>query len=177
MESWIGLDFKDTPSGPSLADVYASVLELPFLPGTFDTVLTTQVLEHVPRPQDLIRESHRVLKVGGHLVLTAPQTNPLHEEPRDYFRYTCHGLRFLAEEAGFEILEITPLGGAIATVGQLVVWHSNWIRRLAVLGDLLSKTVTAGTSWLTLKMDRLSRAYGGGAMKETLNWLLVARKV
>ncbi len=174
---WIGLDYKNTPSGRSAADVFGSALDLPFGTGTFDTILSTQVLEHVPRPHALIREAHRVLKPGGHLVLTAPQTNPLHEEPSDYFRYTCHGLRSLAEQVGFRVVHIRPLGGAIATVGQLVVWHCNWIRRVPGIGPTLQKLLNACLAWAVLKLDRLSPAYGGGAMKDTLNWLLVARKV
>jgi SAM-dependent methyltransferase len=172
---WIGIDFESTPSGRSAANVFGSVLELPFATATFETILSTQVLEHVPRPQDLLHEAHRVLKPGGHLLLTAPQTNHLHEEPHDYFRFTCHGLRLLAVHAGFDVLEVKPLGGAIATVGQMIVWHLNWLRRIPVLGYFLSRAVNASVAWTTLKLDRLSLVYGRGAMKDTLNWLLVAR--
>ncbi len=173
---WIGLDYENTPSGRSTADVFGSALHLPFHTATFDTILSTQVLEHVPQPFTLLREAHRVLRLGGHLVLTAPQTNPLHEEPHDYFRFTCHGLRSLAEEAGFSVLQVTALGGAIATIGQMIVWHSNWVQRIPVIGPALHKGVNAGLAWITLGFDRLSPVYGGGAMKDTLNWLLVARK-
>ncbi len=173
---WVGIDFARTPSGRSAANVFGSALELPFREGTFDTVLTTQVLEHVPEPDTLLREVHRVLRAGGHLVLTAPQTNPLHEEPNDFFRYTCYGLAFLTERAGLQVAEIRPLGGAIATIGQMIVWHSNWVRRIPGIGVALSKLVSVGIGWISLRLDRFSPVYGGGAMKDTLNWLLVARK-
>lgn len=173
---WIGLDFANTPSGPSEADVFGGGLELPFASCTFDTVLSTQVLEHVSQPTELLREAWRVLKPGGHLVLTAPQTNPLHEEPHDYFRYTCYGLRSLSEQAGLEVLELKPLGGAIATVGQMIIWHLNPLRRIPGIGSILSESVNACLAWIILKLDRLSPLYGGGAMKDTLNWLLVAAR-
>jgi SAM-dependent methyltransferase len=176
VDEWVGLDFARTPSGRSLANVFASGLEIPFATASFDTVLSTQVLEHVARPLDLLREAHRVLKPGGHLVVTAPQTNPLHEEPHDYFRYTCYGLRFLSEEVGLEVVELRPVGGAIATVGQLIVWHLGWIRRVPGIGSTLGNTCNAVISWVALKLDRVSMQYGGGAMKDTINWLLVARK-
>ena len=176
IDRWIGLDFALTPSGRSVAHVFGSALEVPFGAATFDTVLSTQVLEHVSRPADLLREVNRVLKVGGHLVLTAPQANPLHEEPNDYFRYTCYGLRSLTEEAGLEVVQISPLGGAIATVGQMIVWHLNWLRRTPGIGPALRDWTSAGVAWMVLKLDRLSPIYGGGAMKDTLNWLVVARK-
>ncbi len=176
VDRWMGLDFANTPSGRSAANVFGTALDLPFGSARFDTILSTQVLEHVPRPQGLLREVHRVLKPGGHLILTAPQTNHLHEEPRDYFRYTCYGLKFLTEQAGLDVLEIRPLGGAIATIGQMIVWHLNWVRRIPLLGSTISKCANATVAWIALKLDRVSPVYGGGAMKDTLNWLLVARR-
>jgi SAM-dependent methyltransferase len=176
VDRWLGLDFPDTASGRPAADVFGSAMEIPFAPSSFDTVLSTQVLEHVACPERLIREAHRVLKPGGHFVLTAPQTNPLHEEPNDYFRYTCYGLKALSEDAGFQIIDVRPLGGAIATVGQMIIWHLNWLRRIPAIGLIIGPLVNAVASWAVLKLDRLSPIYGGGATKDTLNWLLIARK-
>ena len=176
VDRWVGLDFANTPSGRSAANVFGSALEIPFGTARFDVVLSTQVLEHVPRPAKLLREAQRVLRPGGYLVLTAPQTNPLHEEPHDYFRYTCYGLRSLTEQAGLDVLQIRPLGGAVATVGQMIVWHISWLRRIPGIGFMLVKSASACVAWTVLKLDRLSPRYGGGAMKDTLNWLLVARK-
>lgn len=173
---WMGIDFQATASGPSRADVFGSAIELPFKTDSFDVVLSTQVLEHVPEPGTLIREAHRVLRPGGHMVLTAPQTNPLHEEPHDYFRFTCYGLRHLAELCGLEVLETRPLGGAIATVGQMVIWHMSWLRRIPAIGRFLAACCTSTISWLVWRADALSSVYGEGAMKDTIIWLLIARK-
>jgi SAM-dependent methyltransferase len=173
---WIGLDFPSTPSGRSAADVFGSASDIPFGASTFDTILSTQVLEHVARPGTVLQEVHRVLRPGRHLLLTAPQTNPLHEEPHDYFRYTCYGLRSLMEQAGLDVVEVRPLGGAIATVGQMIVWHLNWLGKLPWIGTMISTWANAGIAWIVLRADRFSSVYGGGAMKDTLNWLMVARK-
>src|SRR6185369_3280766 len=54
---------------------------LPFEDGSFDTVINIQVLEHTPYPRYLVAEMSRVLKKGGSLILAAPFSFRLHEEP------------------------------------------------------------------------------------------------
>src|SRR5207249_343731 len=54
---------------------------LPFADGSFDTVLSTQVWEHVEDPGMAAREAFRVLRPGGHLVVTVPFVYPTHEAP------------------------------------------------------------------------------------------------
>jgi SAM-dependent methyltransferase len=99
--------------------VCADSLQLPFKDDSFDTVLSTQVIEHVPDPFVMLREMCRVLKPAGHLILTAPQAWPLHEEPHDFFRYTRFGLAELATRNGLRIVELQERGGAIRALGQI----------------------------------------------------------
>lgn len=169
---WIRLDYKNTPSGRSAADVFGSALDLPFRTATFDRILSTQVAGARTPATPAHPGSPPSLRPGGYHVLTALQTSPLHKEPDDYFRYTCHGLRYLAEQAGFRVAHLRPLGGVIATVGQLVVWHCNRVRRIPGIGPTPHKLVNAGLARTVLKLDRFSPVYGGGAMKDTLNLAL-----
>lgn len=122
--SHLGIDLPPALSANKLlkqADLHADLRHpLPVLDCSIDTVLCTEVIEHNPEPATLMSEMHRVLKPGGHLILTAPQTWGLHEEPHDYYRFTQHGLRYLAEEAAFEIVAVRPRGGIWATVAQRV---------------------------------------------------------
>jgi len=92
-------------------DVVANLLVLPFRDNTFDAVLCTQVLEHINRPGEFVKELYRVIRPGGSLYLTAPQGFKEHQAPYDFFRYTSYGLRFLFEEAGFREDYIEPKGG------------------------------------------------------------------
>jgi SAM-dependent methyltransferase len=112
----IGVDLSTEGSAP---DVLASGFALPFIDACFETVLATQVLEHVPEPELLLREVARVLRPGGVLILTAPLTWPLHEEPFDYFRYTEYGLRYLLEKCGYRVEHLQQRLGGLGTLGQL----------------------------------------------------------
>ncbi|MHA1751331.1 MAG: class I SAM-dependent methyltransferase, partial [Candidatus Helarchaeota archaeon] len=60
----------DMIPGPHI-DVVGNVLDLPFEDKTFDTIISTQVLEHVEKPWIMIKEIHRVLKKNGICILTA----------------------------------------------------------------------------------------------------------
>jgi SAM-dependent methyltransferase len=93
---------------------------LPFADGSFDTVLSIQVLEHTPHPRQLMAEMSRVLKRGGSLILAAPFSFRLHEEPHDYFRYSPHGLRELCRAAGLEIDHVEQVGSLWSLVGHKV---------------------------------------------------------
>jgi SAM-dependent methyltransferase len=50
----------------------ADGLSLPFKLGTFDIIICNDVIEHVPKPQQLAKEVHRSLRNGGFLYLSAP---------------------------------------------------------------------------------------------------------
>jgi len=114
---YLGVDLSLEHS--PLPDVCADSLRLPFRDSTFDTILSTQVIEHVADPSEMMKEIGRVLKPFGHVIMTAPQAWPLHEEPRDFFRYTRYGLQILAQRCDLEILYIRERGGGILALAQL----------------------------------------------------------
>jgi SAM-dependent methyltransferase len=99
-------------------DVFYDGLRLPFGDGEFDTVLSVQTLEHTPNPQLLLCEMARVLKPQGRLLLSAPFSFRLHEEPHDYFRYSPHGLRALCAEAGLELERCEAMGNLWSLLGH-----------------------------------------------------------
>ena len=92
-------------------DAVADLLHLPFAEAAFDAVLCIQTLEHVPEPGRVLAELARVLRPGGKLYLSAPQSWHQHQKPHDYFRYTSFGLRYLVEQAGLQVETIEALGG------------------------------------------------------------------
>jgi SAM-dependent methyltransferase len=106
-------------SDKNRVDVICPVTDLKFQDEQFDTILCTQVLEHVFEHDKMMSEMYRVLKPGGQVILTVPFVWELHEEPYDFFRYTKHALKELFEHSGFEIDYIKPNGGKWAAIYQL----------------------------------------------------------
>ncbi|MFB3910260.1 MAG: class I SAM-dependent methyltransferase [Candidatus Eisenbacteria bacterium] len=111
----IGVDHLHTLHPNETIDVYGTALDLPFRTGSFDTAICFQVLEHVPEPLRLLEEAKRILKPGGHLIVTAPHIWNVHESPHDYFRYTGYGLEHLFRKAGLEVVEVRPMAGYFVT--------------------------------------------------------------
>lgn len=66
--------------------------DLPFGAEAFDAVISQAVLEHVKKPEKMIREMERVLRPGGYIYVEVPFLQPFHAYPDDYQRYTMQGL-------------------------------------------------------------------------------------
>lgn len=103
------------------ADVVCPATQIPIEDESFDTVLCTQVIEHVADHRALLREAYRLLRRDGVLILSGPLYWPLHEEPYDFFRFTKYGLRNLLEATGFTIHSIESNGGKWALCGQVLI--------------------------------------------------------
>jgi SAM-dependent methyltransferase len=86
----------------------------------FDTVLLTDVLEHIYQPVQLLSEVARVLRRGGHVIIGVPFFYWLHERPFDFHRYTEFALRQMCEDLGLEIKSLKPYGGAPEIVMDVI---------------------------------------------------------
>ena len=137
----------DAPGAGTRPEVWGLGAALPFAEGAFDTVLCTQVLEHVPRPEALLAEAARVLRPGGVLILSAPQAWFLHEEPHDYHRFTRFGLVALCRGAGLEPVEVRAQGGFFATAGIFTAAHLGSYARWAAGHDVQRSGASAAAGW------------------------------
>jgi SAM-dependent methyltransferase len=92
-------------------DFIGDALYLPIKDQSVDIVFATQVIEHVTKPDLMVRECKRVLRPHGCLILSGPFYWPLHEEPYDFFRFTKYGFAQLLSDAGFSEWQIREDGG------------------------------------------------------------------
>jgi SAM-dependent methyltransferase len=93
---------------------------LPLEDESVDSVLSTEVLEHVEDPQTYLSECFRVVRAGGRMLLSTPGIFVWHPDPVDYWRWTSQGLRFEIERAGFEVIHFEGIVGLVAAGLQLV---------------------------------------------------------
>lgn len=118
---YIGLEI-DTPAARKIgkADMYYDGERFPFENEPFDSVMINQVFEHVFNPKEFLQEVHRILKKGGHLLITVPFVWDEHEQPRDYARYSSFGLRWILEKNGFKIIKSKKSVNDIGLLFQLI---------------------------------------------------------
>jgi SAM-dependent methyltransferase len=109
-KEYIGVDWDNSVHDVN-PDVVADLSkEFPFEDNYADTLISFQVLEHLPTPQLYLKECYRILKPGGVLLLSVPFQWRVHEAPYDYYRFTRYGLDYLFSEAGFQNPVIEELG-------------------------------------------------------------------
>lgn len=102
-------------------DVVADLNQpFPLPDAAFETVLCSDVLEHIAEPAAFLRETARVLAPGGKLILMVPFLYWVHEQPHDYFRYTEFALRRIAEASGLAVQTLEPYGGMPDVLADLM---------------------------------------------------------
>lgn len=119
VENYIGLDIERNKKQSS-ANFFYDGKKFPFKDETFDSVICSQVLEHVFEPDFFLREIHRVIKINGLVILTVPFIWDEHEKPYDYARYTSFGLRYILKKKGFKILKQFKIGNDLTVITQLI---------------------------------------------------------
>jgi SAM-dependent methyltransferase len=100
-------------------DIVSDITEIPAPDGSFDAVLCTEVLEHLPQPIEALRELARLLRRGGHLILTAPFVSMTHMAPFHYCTgFSSYFYRNTLPALGFDILEVSNNGSFFEFVAQ-----------------------------------------------------------
>lgn len=101
-------------------DVVTDAALLPFGPGTFDTAICSELLEHVYDPRKVIVEVCRALKPGGALIICAPFMVGIHGDPYDFGRYTDSFWSRLLDETGFTGIDIQAQGACYSVFYDMI---------------------------------------------------------
>lgn len=165
----IGVDWPASCHGSPHVDVFCDLnngIDLPA--ASVDTVLCTDVLEHIYEPRRLWTEFVRILRPGGVALVGVPFLYMIHEAPHDYHRYTDFALRRYAEDAGLVVVTLDPIGGLPHVVTDLVCKAT---AKAPIVAEALR-----GIAMAALRVGPLSRAAKESAKRFPLAYLMVASK-
>ena len=146
---------------------------LPFNNEQFDTIILSDVLEHVPKPETLWSEMTRILAFNGKIIANVPFYYWIHEKPYDYFRYTEFALRYFVETSGLKLIQLNCIGGVPEIIADIFAKN---ILHIPIIGRYLALFV----QWITFFFVKTN--IGKKISEETMNYFpfgyfLIAQKV
>lgn len=127
------------------ADMIGDLHHLPCDAESVDTVIATEVLEHLYHPHQAVSEIYRVLRPGGVCILSTRFIYKYHGVPKDYFRFTKDGLQYLFKD--FTTVEVHHHGNRFQTLWQVLSGGKFSTFLLAPLNPLIAKIHTHETNW------------------------------
>ena len=180
VERYVALDIAPTDT----TDVVADACTLPFRDASADLVVSFDAIQHVPRPEDLVREVARVLRPGGFLIVTFPFVYG-ECDFHDYQRWTLEGMTGLLLRHGLTPVVLERLGGTLFAASCLLNWavqhlvpgqRRSWRQSRSAMGLLRGVATAVLTlptvllAWCALGLDALlctAGVYVGGAILAT----------
>lgn len=162
--SYIGADVA-AAAGVTLDVVLTPGCPVPLPDATVDTILSTQVLEHVFDFHGYLADCKRLLRPDGRLIISVPMHWRHHEIPYDFWRFTRYGLTNSLEQLGFAVLDLRPCGGIYAMLAQAFLDHRNvrgkqsgvvtkWINRFALRMDARVMDTDDTLAWMCIAEKR-----------------------
>lgn len=116
---------------------------------SFDVICMSQTIEHLYDPKSTLKESLRILKPGGLLVMTTPNAHSLGasefgacwrgwEAPRHLHLFTVESLQQLTQQSGFREIEANTYSAGSAVVYRVsrTIQHPkkySWLNELSLL--------------------------------------------
>lgn len=117
VDSWQYLNL-DSAAEP---DYLCSAEDIPLADGSVDTVVMTEVLQYLERPEAVVQQVHRVLAADGVCLASSPFMFAAHGDDHvDRRRFSAVGLRELFGGAGFASVDVQAMGSVGSTTHDLL---------------------------------------------------------
>lgn len=125
VDTYIGIDVENGAHEHTNEDIdlYFDGKTVPFDDESFDSILCSEVLEHVPDIDKTLSELYRVLKKEGKILVSVPFVWTEHEMPFDFRRFTGNGIENLLKNYGFKIVSNTKSSTFLETVFQMFMMY------------------------------------------------------
>jgi len=122
-------------------DYVGNIWEIQAESEKFDAILCSEVLEHIPYPNETKKEFSRLLRPGGKLIITAPSNCLRHMDPYYYYSgFSDHWFSEILRENNFAIYNIIPVGDYyrwLAIELGRAGWHHNIFSKILLLPAFL----------------------------------------
>lgn len=158
------------------ANIFSDITKtLPIRDASIDTIIAMHVIEHIPEPLPFLEECNRVLSSGGYMISAIPFQWWEHEAPRDYYRLTQYGIRYLFEKAGFTIEYLNPSTGFWLMLQLKINYQTS---RFTQGNSILSKALRALLIpfWLTSQITGLILDFFWTENRESAGYHVIAKK-
>ena len=156
---------------------------IPFENNSFENILCTEVIEHIPNPEKIIAEMYRVLKPNGTAIITLPWSARVHFAPYDFCRYTPYKLSKLFEV--FKSAEIKNRGTDINTIvskmivlffGNLLSWNTFLKDMLLIPFKIIFLIIFAPILGVAVILSHISLLLGLGSEDDPLGYTITLKK-
>ncbi|MDO1451022.1 methyltransferase domain-containing protein [Rhodocytophaga aerolata] len=156
-------------------DIVSDIINIPEPDSSFDAVLCTEVIEHVPDPVKAICELSRLLKRKGLLIITAPFCSITHFAP---YHYSTGFNRFFYEkhlsDLDFDIIEIESNGNFFEYLAQELKFLPGVASKYAKVKLNYEEKIYINS--LMLMLDKLSKADTNSSELLCYGYHVLARK-
>jgi SAM-dependent methyltransferase len=142
VDRYVGIEYSpESGFRGNRADFCGDAAALPLRDNSVDTILCTEVMEHVPNPEQTIAEFSRVLRKNGVLIVTAPFFYPVHDT-YDFFRYSPDGIAVIMKRHGLTVEFVKSLSGGGRTLAAMInmYWYDmgfTWTKWMYPIGLIL----------------------------------------
>ena len=113
---------KDYQWDSKKCDIICDITSIPIKSESADYILFSEVIEHLPRPLEAIKELARILKHDGEILITAPFACAYHQSPYFYSSgYSTHFYEQCLSSYNLKITEIKEIGSICSLIDRTLL--------------------------------------------------------